>query len=87
MKMKINPEYRLRNVGGKSIIVSKKSLNLEGILTLNETAEFIWKRIEAGGDAEAIVKALAAECEIPQDEIKDEVLGFINTLKGAGVIE
>lgn len=85
--MKINPEYRLRKVGGKSIIVSKRSLNLEGILTLNQTAEFIWEKIEAGAEAEEIVEALAIECEVSQDEIKDEVLGFIDTLKKASVIE
>ena len=85
--MKINPEYRLRKVGGKSIIISKRSLNLEGILTLNQTAEFIWNKIEAGAEAEDIVRALAAECDVPQDEIRGEVLGFIDVLKKSGIIE
>ena len=85
--MKINSEYKLRTVGGKSIIVSEKCKNLEGILTLNETAEFIWKKIESGAETEDIVKALAEECDVSQDEIRDEVFSFINTLKEAGVIE
>ena len=63
------------------------SLNLEGIPTLNQTAEFIWKKIETGAEAEEIVISLAAECGVPQDEIRDEVLGFIDTLKKASVIE
>lgn len=85
--MRINPNYRLRKVGGKSIIMLQNGLNLEGIPTLNQTAEFIWKKIETGAEAEEIVISLADECGVPQDEIRDEVKSFINALKGAGIIE
>ena len=85
--MKINPDYRLRTVGGKSIIVSENCRNLEGILTLNETAEFIWKKIEAGAEAEDIVRSLADECNVSQEEISGEVLDFIDKLKKTKIIE
>lgn len=84
--MKINPEYKLRTVGGKSIIISDNCKKLEGILTLNETAKFIWNSIEAGEEAEDIVKSLADECDVSQDEIRSEVFDFIEKLKGADVI-
>ena len=85
--MKINPNYRLRKVGGKSIIVSEDCMKLEGVFTLNETAEFIWHMIEKGTEAEDIVKSLAAECDIPQDEIRSEVIDFIDRLKKTDIIE
>ena len=84
--MKINPEYRLRTVGGKSIIVSENCKKLEGILTLNETAKFIWNSIDAGEEAEDIVRLLADECNVSQDEIRDEVIDFIDKLKKADII-
>lgn len=85
--MKINPEYKLRTVGGKSILISENSMKLEGIFTLNETAKFIWNRIEAGAEAEDIVESLADECDVSQDEIRDDVLDFIDRLKKTDIIE
>ena len=85
--MKINPKYCLKKVGGKKIIVADNVMQLEGILTLNDTAEFIWRKIESGAQEEEIVNSLAIECDTSADEIREEVLEFIKTLKGAGVIE
>ena len=85
--MKINPKYRLRTVSGKSIIMSEDGMNLGGVPTLNKTAEFIWKKLEAGTEAEDIVKSLTDECDVSPDEIRDEVVEFINLLKKADVIE
>ena len=85
--MKINPKYCLKKVGGKNIIVADNAMNLEGILTLNDTAEFIWRKIESGAQEEEIVNSLTVECDASAEEIREEVLGFIRALKGAGVIE
>lgn len=85
--MKINPKYRLRNVSGKSIIMAENSLSFEGIPTLNKTAEFIWKKLEAGAEAEDIVKSLADECNVSPDEIRDEVTDFIDLLIKAKIVE
>ena len=85
--MKINPKYRLRTVSGKSIIMSENSLSFDGIPTLNKTAEFIWKKLETGAEAEDVVRSLAAECNVSEDEIREEVIDFISLLKKAGIIE
>ncbi len=85
--MKINPKYCLKNVGGKNIVVADSTMRMEGIVTLNDTAEFIWRKIEQGAETEEIITALAAECEISADEIQGEVVAFIEKLKGAGIIE
>lgn len=84
--MTINPKYRLKKVGGKSIIISQNSLNFEGILTLNDTGEFIWQMLEKGAETGGIVTALADECNVPEDEIKDEVFDFIENLKKANIV-
>lgn len=84
--MTINPKFKLRKVGGKSLIILQNSLNLEGILTLNDTGEFIWKMIEKGAETGDIVTSLAAECNVQADEIKEEVFEFIDNLKKAGII-
>lgn len=85
--MKINPMYSLKSLGGKSIIISENTMHLDGILTLNDTAEFIWHKIEEGAETEEIVSLLADECNVLPDDIRTEVYGFINKLKTAGIIE
>ena len=85
--MKIKPIYKLRTVGGTNIVVSTNGMNFSGIITVNDTAKFIWRKIESGAQEEEIVNSLAVECDISADEIREEVHGFIEKLKGAGVIE
>lgn len=87
MKMKINPRFKLRNVGGKNIIVSDLTINFNGILTVNDTGEFIWRMLEKGAEEEEIIKALACECNVSEDEISGDVSEFIEKLKKSGIVE
>lgn len=85
--MKINPQYKLRKVGGMNIVVSTAGMDFQGIITVNETAEFIWRMLEKGAEKQEIISALAAECNETQKKIAPDVEEFINKLKGAGIVE
>lgn len=85
--MKIKPQYKLRTVGGMNIIVSTAGMNFKGIITVNETGEFIWRMLEKDARQDEIITALAKECSVTENEIKQDVEDFIKTLKGAGIIE
>ncbi|MBQ8574647.1 MAG: PqqD family protein [Clostridia bacterium] len=85
--MKIKDGYRLRKVGNNSIVVAVGGINFTGLITVNETGTFIWKMLEKGAEAEEIVTALAQECEVNADDIRGEVLEFIEKLKGADLVE
>lgn len=85
--MKINPQYKLRKVGGMNIVVSTAGMDFQGIITVNETAEFIWRMLEKGAEKQEIISALAAECNETQEKIAPDVEEFINKLKGAGIVE
>lgn len=85
--MKIKDGYRLRKVGNNSIVVAVGGINFTGLITVNETGTFIWKMLEKGAEAEEIVAALAQECEVNADDIRGEVLEFIEKLKGADLVE
>lgn len=84
--MKINPNYKLRTVGGKSLIISENTERLDGVMTLNETAELIWRMIEEGNEPDDIVKALADSCDVSENEIREDVLDFIEKLKKANIV-
>lgn len=85
--MKIKPEYKLREVSGMNIVVSTAGMDFQGIITVNETAKFIWKLLEKGAQKEEIIIALAKECNVKADEIRADVEEFITTLERADIIE
>lgn len=85
--MKIKDGYRLRKVGNNSIVVAVGGINFTGLITVNETGTFIWKMLEKGAEPDDVVTALAAECSVSADDIRGEVLEFIEKLKGADLVE
>ena len=85
--MKIKPEYKLRKIGGTNIFVSTAGMDFQGIITVNDTAEFIWRKLENGMEENEIISALASECGVKEKDIEDDVKEFISTLKGAGIVE
>lgn len=85
--MKIKPEYKLRKVGGMNIIISTAGVDFQGVITVNETAEFLWKMLEQGAERNELVAALAKECNISESEIAQDVEDFLDKLKRAGIIE
>ncbi|MBQ8228827.1 MAG: PqqD family protein [Clostridia bacterium] len=85
--MKIKPEYKLREVSGMNIVVSTAGMDFQGIITVNETAKFIWRMIEKGAEKDEIIVALAKECNVTADEINKDVEEFISTLERADIIE
>ncbi len=85
--MKIKPEYKLRKIGGTNIVVSTTGMDFQGIITVNDTAEFIWRKLENGMEENEIISALASECGVKEKDIEDDVKEFISTLKGAGIVE
>ena len=85
--MKIKDGYRIRKVGSKSVVVAPGGINFTGLITVNETGTFIWNMLSDGAETEEIVSALAKECDVQPDAIRGEVLGFLDALKGADVLE
>ncbi len=85
--MKIKPQFKLRSVGGMNIVVSTAGMDFQGIITVNETAEYIWRMLEKGAETPEIITALANECGEKEENIAADVEEFINKLKGAGIVE
>ncbi len=85
--MKIKPEYKLREVSGMNIVVSTAGMDFQGIITVNETAKFIWKILENGAEKAEILSLLAKECNVSESEIENDVDEFLLNLERAEIIE
>lgn len=85
--MKIKPEYKLREVSGMNIVVSTAGMDFQGIITVNETARFIWRMLEKGAEKNEIISALVKECGVAEDEIRADVEEFLSTLEREDIVE
>lgn len=72
--MTIKKQLVKRNIAGDVILVpvGDSSLTLKGLITLNETAEFIWDMADAA-DAAELAAAMCEEYDIDAATAKNDV--------------
>lgn len=87
--MKIKEGFLLRKIAGgyHVIAVGKAAKNFNGIIHLNETGAFLWKKIEEGEDENKIADSLVSEYGIEKDKAEQDVKKFISDLKEAGLAD
>lgn len=86
--MKLKKQLVKRNIAGDVILVpvGDSSLTLKGLMTLNETAEFIWDRLADTADAGELAAALCSEYEVEPAEAMTDVEALLAQLKELEII-
>lgn len=86
--MTIKKQLVKRNIAGDVILVpvGDSSLTLKGLITLNETAEFIWDRLADAADAAELAAALCSEYEVEPAEAMTDVEALLAQLKELEII-
>lgn len=80
--MKLKDGFILRQVAGETVAIPVSgSLDLNQMITLNETGLFIWKLLEEETDAETILEKLLSEYDVEESTAKRHVDDFIKQLK------
>ena len=80
--MKLKEGFLLREVAGQIVVLPPGGdLNLNMMITLNETAKFLWERLENETDEAALVAALLAEYEVDEATATACVVDFVAKLK------
>ena len=89
--MKLKNGFVLREVCGKSVIVGEglSAIDFGKLLTLNETAAWLWKKCEELGDftVEKLADRLCQEYNVSAEEARQDVSETIAIWQKAGVIE
>ena len=87
--MKIKDGFLLSEIDDSGIVVATgdASKDFNGIVTLNQTGIFLWKILEGGADEADLIKALTSEYDIDEKTAAEDVKDFLNTLKGADLLE
>ena len=87
--MKISDKFVLRQVAGEWIVlpVAEKTVDFNGMLTLNETGLMLWKILEKGASREDLAKALTDEYDVTFAEALADVNEYLGKLDLAGCLE
>ncbi len=81
--MKLKDGFVLREIAGECVVVSVNSdLNLDGVVTLNETAKTLWLALEVGVEnIGELVTALMSEYDVDESTALCAAETFISKLK------
>lgn len=88
--MKVKKGFVLRDVCGEHIIVAegKENIDFNNIISMNETAAFLWKNIiDKDFDTEYMVDKLLEEYDVDEDTAKRDCQTLVNQWLDAGIIE
>lgn len=82
IEMKLKEGFVLREVLGEKVVLpSGENLDLNMMITLNETAELIWQRLTVGAEMDELVQALLAEYDVDEARARASVEHFVARLK------
>lgn len=86
--MNIRKQLVKRNIAGDVILVpvGDASLEIKGLLTLNETGELLWDALPEAADVAALTAVLQAEYDVDDATARRDVEDFLAKLRELQVI-
>lgn len=80
--MKLKDGFIMRTVAGETVVLPTGGVtDLDMMITLNDTARFLWERLTVGAEADELVQALRSEYEVTEEVATRSVNAFIDKLK------
>ena len=85
--MKLKDGFILRTVAGQTVVLpTGGELDLNVMITLNETGAFRWEHLQDETDETALVAALLGEYEVDEATAKMAVENFVAKLRENGFL-
>ncbi len=86
--MKLKEGFVLRKVAGQIVVIpSGDELDLNMMINLNETGEFLWKLLENGAEEAELVAALLKEYDVTEERALASVRRFVEKLNEHGFLD
>ena len=86
--MQLKDGFVLRSVAGETVVIpTGGDMDLQMMITLNETGKFLWQRLEKGAEMDELVAALLEEYDVDAQTAHGHVAAFIEKLKEHGFIK
>ena len=85
--MKLKEGFILRKVAGQTVVLpSGDELDLNMMITLNETGAFLWERLQEETNEDALVAALLGEYDVNEETARKAVQAFVQKLSDNGFL-
>ena len=85
--MKIKEGFLLRQVAGQTVVLpTGGDLDLNMMITLNETGAFLWEQLASETDENELVAALLAEYDVDEATARKSVAAFVKKLNENGFL-
>ena len=88
--MRIKKQYKVREMAGEHVVIMQGELgsNLTKIISLNESALYLWRAIEGKEfDVNTIVDLLAEHYGIDDEVAQSDAARWIDRLEECGLLE
>lgn len=80
--MKLKDGFLLRTIAGQTVVLpSGGDLDLNMMITLNDTGAFLWEKLQQETDEAALVAALLAEYDVDEPRAAAAVSAFVKKLE------
>lgn len=87
--MKIKDGFILREVAGSYIVISVggDSVDFNGMITVNETGAFLWKKLAEDITEKELLGAMLDEYEVDEETAKADISEFLKLLDDGELLE
>ncbi len=87
--MKIKKGFLVREIADTYIVVpvGERVIDFKGIMTLNDTGYFLWKRLLEEISYDSLLAALLEEYEVDEATARMDIDEFLQTARESGVLE
>ena len=86
--MQLKDGFILRTVAGEHVVVpSGEDLDLNMMITLNETGKLLWENLAKGAEQEELVAALLQEYNVEEQTAEAHVVRFVEKLRKNGFLK
>ena len=85
--MKIKDGFLLRQVAGQTVVLpTGNELDLNMMITLNDTGAFLWEHLQTETDEDALVAALRGEYDVDEETARASVRRFVEKINEHGFL-
>lgn len=85
--MKIKEGFLLREVAGQTVVLpTGDDLDLNMMITLNDTGAFLWQKLQEDTNQAGLVSALLEEYDVDAETAGKAVAAFVEKLEANGFL-
>ena len=85
--MKLKEGFILRTVAGETVVIpSGDDMDLNMMITLNDTGRFLWELLEEEKTVEQLVEAVLAEYDVSAEDATRYINDFVGKLNEYGFL-